>query len=145
MTKFDIKKAPKGWRFPVTKKEVRSLIVETGARFDSVLFQGTRSSRGFLGSTWCWFGILQSERIEGEWHFRLEVNCLKEEYVIPFWREVVADVGAEVRRWVEKKRSLPPADPGRPTKLYLKYELGENGCVSCPRRPLRTISQWSRP
>ena len=86
MTTFNKNKAPKGWMFPFNKKEIKSLIEETNAIFDYVNFKNTQKPSEFSNDTlWFWIGVLESKKINNEYHFSLELSSFKEEYISP-WR-----------------------------------------------------------
>ncbi len=132
VTKFTLRKPPKGWMFPLNKKVVRSFINKTdSATFDLVEFKGTHNiSESVLDVTWCWFGVLKSERVDEQWHFSLSIDCLKEAYVLPWKEEIPRLILAEVKQWVENKVALPVTAAEKPTQLFLKYEIKQGACRS---------------
>ena len=131
MTKFDLKNAPKGWIYPFSKMEIRGFIQELDVNFQKVTFKGTNKPSEFIKDTlWCWIGILSSERIDDEWHFSLEVSCLKEEYILPWKQEITSLVFSDIKKWVSKKQSLLATSPEKPRSLYLKYNVVNGNCSS---------------
>jgi hypothetical protein len=126
MTKFDLKKAPKGWTYPFSKREIRTFIGELDANFENVLFEGTRKPHNLS----CWIGILQSEKVDGEWYFSLELSCLKEEYIVPWKDEITKMIFAKIKQWIKKKKDLLPTAPDKSTSLYLGYDIRNKKCVS---------------
>lgn len=129
-TRFDIKKPPKGWMFPFSKNNIRGFIKQLpDVNFDHVVFKGTYKPV-LVDLQWFCFGILQSERIEGEWVFSLLINCLKSEHVLPWKEDIPKRVLAEVKQWIEKKIALPITAPEKPTQLFLKYEIKQGVCIS---------------
>ena len=131
MTTFNKNKAPKGWMFPFTKKELKSLFEETNAIFDSVNFENTQKPSEFSNDTlWFWIGILESKRINNEYHFSLELSSFKNEYISP-WKEKIKEyVFPEIKKWVASKLNLPSNAPEKPTRLFLKYEIKNGICSS---------------
>lgn len=133
MTKFNKNKPPKGWMFPFSRRELRSLINDSGATFDFVNFKNTQKPSEFPeGVLWCWIGILKSERIEGKYHFSLELSSLREEHIKPWKEEIVRLLFDEIKGWITRKVTLPPTAPEKPTQLFLKYEIkNEKVSSSC--------------
>jgi len=131
MTTFNKNKAPKGWMFPFNKKEIKHLIEETNAIFDSVNFENTQKPSEFSNNVlWFWIGVLKSEKINDELHFSLELSSFKEEYILPWRGEIKEHVFPEIKKWVMSKIKLPVNAPEKPTRLYLKYEIKNGRCTS---------------
>jgi hypothetical protein len=128
MTTFDLKRPPKGWIFPFSNKAIRLFLKDLDANFDYVLFEGTRKPNFADGPFW--FGVLTSKKVNGEWYFSLEVNCLREEQVVPWKDEITKKLFAEMKQWIEKKKNLIPTAPEKPRQLFLRYEIKNGSCMS---------------
>ncbi len=99
MTAFNKNKAPKGWLFPFSKKEIHSFIEETGAIFDYVDFKNTQKPSEYVkGNIRCWFGILNSKKINNEYHFSMELSSFKEEFISPWKEQILSLVIQEITK-----------------------------------------------
>jgi hypothetical protein len=144
MTKYDLKKSPKGRMYPISKKDMRNFINNLDARFDYVIYGGTADTSLSFGQ-YFWFGELESQRVNGEWYFSLNVRCLKEDQIVP-WKEHIAKITfAKIREWVEKKQSLPCTAIEKPRSLFLKFEIKNGRCLeSCFEVDQKRIAGFCR-
>jgi len=130
MTRFNKRNAPKGWMYPFNKKEIMSIIDETGALFKSVNFENTeKPSKYSNDEIWCWVGILSSKRVDGKCIFSLELSSFKEQYIKPWKQNIIKLVGEEMKKWIERKLKQPENSPEKPTQLFLKYKI-KNGLLT---------------
>lgn len=103
---------PKGFTFPITRRELRKLIVSTDAHFTSVRMGAISmsesfKSRGLSFLTDRHVGILAAERATDGWTFTLEINALRDEDIAKSRVSVAACLLEEIKKWVGKKRGLP--------------------------------------
>ena len=124
MTIFNKVKAPTGWMFPFAKKEIRALISESGATFNSVEFKNTTKPSEYLKDTIdCWFGVLSSERVNGTYQFSLELSSLQDEYVLEWKEKILSHVYPEIVKWIKWKTNQPSNSTEKPRQYFLKYKI----------------------
>jgi hypothetical protein len=131
MPTFEFKNLPKGFEYPLTKKEIREFVKGLQANFESVEFSGlsTTESLASAGMTWLTnlhLGILKARRAENIWTFSLKVNGLRSERFGNHRDEIAQTLLADVDNWVNVKLRLPPTAPEKPTELHLAYDVKRN-------------------
>jgi len=130
MTKYNKRVPPKGWMYPLNKKDIKLLIEETGASFERVEFGNTRNSNEFGDNISCWFGVISSKRTDGEYTFKLTIDSLKEQYVKPWKESVIKLIGNELKEWVKSKIDQPINSTEKPTQFFLSYDIDKDSISS---------------
>jgi hypothetical protein len=123
MPTFEFKNLPKGFEYPLTKREIRELVKRVDVHFQSVEFSGISMSESW--ASWCTnfhVGILKAHRTENTWAFSLEMNGLRSERYSNHREEIALSLANQIENWVGAKLRLPPTAPEKPTQLFLGYD-----------------------
>ena len=117
-----IKNVPKGFHFPLSKKDLKDLRNSFPDMLSEIVFENISYSEGFKfnNSSWC-VGIITAYRTENKWQFSLEINALRDEHILDIKDKVSVLLLDEIRNWITKKSSLPLTAPEEPRQLFLRF------------------------
>ncbi len=134
MPKFNIKKVPKGFCFPVTTKDLKCFIAQYDGLFQNVELSGiSRSeSKGSLSSDLSrfWVGIITATRIDNNWIFDLKLEALREEHIMKHREKITQQTFTDINNWIANKVSLNKSAPQEPRQLFLCFEYKNDKIIS---------------
>jgi hypothetical protein len=134
MTKFRIKKIPRGWVFVPTKKQIRELLLSLGADVMLVDFKGTSS---VAKSNWLYFGIVESRVVDSGWCFYIHLWGVRETVVLPVRQELAAATLSEIENYINECKARSPAHVIKPAQLMLAFDVTSDGITSsCSVKPV---------
>lgn len=131
MTTFGYRRPPKHWRYVPTKREIRQLIDDNAFPVVRVDFSGTS---GFPGNR-CekspyGLGFLEARVVEGEWRFYLDLWSIREHLTEAHGDEIARAALGALKNHMVSCLSRPAAATVKPTQLYLRIAVDEQGVRS---------------
>lgn len=130
---FKHHRAPDGFEFPLSRKQLRSLAKSEGVKFGTIETKGISMSEGFktkaLGPivTDRHAGILKATRGPEGWMFDLSVCALRSTDIRPSAGAVSASLIADIDAWILKVLRLPETAPSSKVQLFLGFRTTEDG------------------
>ncbi len=134
MTKFNIKRVPKGFYFPVQTKELKKFIKSFGELFRIVDLNEISSceKKGSLSPKLgrFWVGIVTATKNEMGWFFDLKLQALREKHISEHKDVITQIIFNDISDWIEKKISSKETDPEEPRRLFLSFENKDKKIIS---------------
>lgn len=133
MAKYNIKKVPRGFSFPISKKEMKLGLSTVENFIYLVNFMDISSSeqRPRIIEDRFWVGIVTAWRVEDKWGFEIEINALRDKNIL-FSKELITKILLkDIVSWINKKRTLLLTSPVEPSQLFLSF-TNKNGNI-CSR------------
>ena len=133
MDQIKFKNLPKGFGYPVTKKEIRDWIKATNINAEAMTFSFTGTaeyyfSRNSTSSTHFVIDVTEVYE-EAHWYFTMEIRGVKHERYEERREEISQALLSIIQNWVRGKLALSETTPKKPSRATLSFNLTEKDIV----------------
>lgn len=140
MSQINSKKLPKGFSYPITKKEIRSWIktADTNTEFVTFSFVGTGKnyfSKAHASSYYFPVSVTALPDEKG-WQFAVEISGLKHERYEERREEISTLLLAHITNWVACKLALSVTAPKKPSRASLNFNLTREEIVEIKEKAI---------
>ena len=110
MTQLQYTNLPKGFGYPITKKEIREFTTKAEVEFETIEFSGLSSSEHYYSkkahSDTHFVVYLDAKRNDIDWCFKVEIKGLKIERFENRREEIAQSLLVQIENWVTSKLKL---------------------------------------